>query len=116
MIVTMHVRLVSPSNGHNWLLKVEEGRPITIGRLGAENDIVLSGPTVSRRHAQIEREGENLILVDRESTNGIRIRPYGEESEEEVIGRIEIDCGDTFFLGTVPLQVKAVGLWKEIPL
>ena len=43
--------------------------PITIGRQ-ATNDIVLSDPNVSRRHAELRRNDDHWILVDLGSTNG----------------------------------------------
>jgi hypothetical protein len=43
--------------------------PVVIGRLST-NDVVLSDPNVSRRHAELRREGGRWILVDLGSTNG----------------------------------------------
>jgi hypothetical protein len=43
--------------------------PIVIGRLST-NDVVLSDPNVSRRHAELRREGGRWTLVDLGSTNG----------------------------------------------
>ena len=40
-----------------------------IGR-GPENDLVLFDPYLSRSHAEIRREGESYLLVDRMSRNG----------------------------------------------
>jgi two-component system, cell cycle response regulator len=45
-------------------------RPLTIGR-GLENDITLQSDTVSRRHAQVERQGKEIVVTDLRSTNGI---------------------------------------------
>src|SRR5919202_5171961 len=53
---------------------VEE--PITIGRL-PECDIVLSDPNVSRRHAEIRRQGTDFVVVDLDSTNGTRVNGAG---------------------------------------
>src|ERR1051326_3470581 len=41
-----------------------------IGRM-PENHIVLDDPTVSRSHACVVKRGEDYILVDQESENGI---------------------------------------------
>ncbi|MGH2756049.1 MAG: FhaA domain-containing protein [Actinomycetota bacterium] len=43
--------------------------PVVIGRLST-NDVVLSDPNVSRRHAELRREGGRWMLVDLGSTNG----------------------------------------------
>ncbi len=43
--------------------------PTRVGR-GADNEIVLDGDSVSRRHAQFERRGEQWFVGDMGSTNG----------------------------------------------
>jgi len=48
------------------------GTSVTIGRL-AQSDIVLSEEKVSRRHAEIRRNGDGIVLLDRKSTNGTRL-------------------------------------------
>lgn len=45
---------------------------VTIGR-AAENTIVLADPSVSSRHAQLQRAGDDYQLVDLDSTNGTRV-------------------------------------------
>lgn len=45
---------------------------VTIGRRD-ENTIVIKDPTVSRKHAEIFRDGESLYIVDKGSTSGITI-------------------------------------------
>ncbi len=50
--------------------------PLTIGRL-PECDIVLSDASVSRRHAEIRRQGEDIIVVDLDSTNGTKVNGTG---------------------------------------
>jgi DNA-binding NtrC family response regulator len=44
-------------------------------RIGSasENDLVLADPKVSRHHAELQREGERLVLRDMGSTNGTRV-------------------------------------------
>lgn len=48
------------------------GTSVTIGRL-SQADIVLNEVRVSRRHAEIRRSGEGVVLLDRKSTNGTRL-------------------------------------------
>jgi len=43
--------------------------PVVIGRLST-NDVVLSDPNVSRRHAELRREGSQWTIIDLGSTNG----------------------------------------------
>ncbi|MBZ0088968.1 MAG: FHA domain-containing protein, partial [Thermoanaerobaculia bacterium] len=47
-----------------------EGRPLVLGRAD-DCDIVISAPSVSRRHARIEREGETFLVRDSGSANGV---------------------------------------------
>ncbi len=48
------------------------GSAVTIGRL-SQSDIVLSEERVSRRHAEIRRNGDGIVLLDRNSSNGTRL-------------------------------------------
>jgi adenylate cyclase len=45
---------------------------MSIGRIEG-NDVVIDHPSVSRRHAMIERRGGQLWVVDLNSTNGVRV-------------------------------------------
>ena len=57
--------------GDTLLEQRELAAPLTtIGR-APDNDIVLNGRSVSKHHAVIERSGENFVLVDRDSANGV---------------------------------------------
>src|SRR4029077_18879251 len=44
----------------------------TIGRQ-AECDVVLDDSNVSRRHAEVRRQGEDYVLIDLGSTNGSKV-------------------------------------------
>ena len=46
--------------------------PLTIGRM-PECDIPVADPNVSRRHAEIRREGDAVYVADLNSTNGTRV-------------------------------------------
>jgi hypothetical protein len=46
--------------------------PVTIGRL-PECEIPLSDANVSRRHAEIRRDGSAVVVIDLGSTNGTRV-------------------------------------------
>ena len=58
-----------------------EGRPqryritgpeVFLGR-SSENEVVLNDFSVSRRHAVIRRENERWVIVDQNSTNGVKV-------------------------------------------
>jgi Protein of unknown function (DUF3662)/FHA domain len=67
--------------------------PLVIGRL-PECDIVLNDPNVSRRHAQIAREGTDIVVRDLGSTNGVKVG--GKRVQVAVIyDGDEIDIGAT---------------------
>ncbi len=65
----------------------ELGTTAVIGRRG-DCDIVLDGPRVSRRHAQIRDSGDGLLLVDLASVNGTLLNGIEMTSERLVDGDI----------------------------
>lgn len=73
--------------------------PITIGRL-PECAVPVSDPNVSRRHAQLRREGETVVVVDLGSTNGTRVNgtPIIEQRLVE---------GDLVTVGTTTMRFEA---------
>ncbi|HYN89120.1 MAG TPA: FHA domain-containing protein, partial [Ardenticatenaceae bacterium] len=70
---------------------------ITIGR-AAESGIALNSSQVSSAHARIEREGEALVLVDLNSTNGTFVA-------DQRITRAPIEDGATFRIGPFTFTV-----------
>ncbi len=69
-----------------------EASPTRVGR-GADNEIVLDGDSVSRRHAQFERKGENWYLSDVGSTNGTYC------NDEQIQGAVTLRNGDRVKVG-----------------
>jgi hypothetical protein len=69
--------------------------PITIGRL-PECDITLYDRNVSRRHAEIRRAGNDVVLVDLGSTNGTKVNGA-------FISRHRLSDKDEITLGSVTL-------------
>jgi FHA domain len=61
-------------------------------------DIVLSDPSVSRRHAQLTFRGGVWVIQDLASTNGTAIN--GAQ-----IGRAALHAGDILTLGSQPVQI-----------
>lgn len=74
---------------------------ITIGR-DEKNDISIEDdPLVSRRHAIIEKEGENFYLTDKGSTNGT----YLNNNPIPPKTRIMIKTGDVIQVGKTKLNI-----------
>ena len=60
---------------------LEKGDSLTIGR-HPDNDIVSKDAPVSNHHAIIERKGEKLIVLDKESRNGTFVNGTKVQSAE----------------------------------
>lgn len=78
-------------------LRVQHTLPIVIGR-DATSDVVLPGERVSRRHAVIQQEGDDVILVDQGSTNGVIVDGSPRQ-------QVRLQSGDVFVIGNYALQV-----------
>lgn len=72
---------------------------MSIGRVDG-NDIVLEHPSVSRRHAALEKRGDDLWLIDLRSTNGIKLngRPVPEA---------KLSAGATVSIGSLECEIQA---------
>jgi FHA domain-containing protein len=75
-----------------------EADPIVIGRM-PECTVVLTDPNVSRRHAEIRRQGSDVVAVDLQSTNGTRVN--GMPIRERVLAD-----GDDITVGTTILRFQ----------
>jgi hypothetical protein len=64
-----------------------------IGR-GADCDLQLADPGVSRRHAELRLEGEAIILVDLGSTNGLRVNDVA-TTRRQLVPADRIQLGST---------------------
>lgn len=71
---------------------------VTIGRL-PECAIALDDPNVSRRHAQIRREGLDVVIVDLGSTNGTKVNGV-------IVREHRLLPGDTITVGTTTLRFE----------
>jgi hypothetical protein len=87
IVVAAGKRLVVPPGG------------ATIGR-SRECDIVLDDSNVSRRHAEISPSGQNWLIQDLGSTNGVRVNGRG------VDGPHPLESGDRVELGTVDVRFE----------
>jgi len=68
-----------------------DSEPAVIGR-ARECDVVVEDPNVSRRHAELRREGPAFWIVDLDSTNGIEVNGRR-------LRRAKLEDGDTFVVG-----------------
>lgn len=92
---TMLLRWADPET--NEAMELALTPPVSIGRAGT-NDVSLTKGRVSRQHALIKQEGEQLVVVDRESTNGTFVN--GQKVEQSVLRP-----GDTIKIGPYTLSV-----------
>ena len=51
---------------------VLSGERVVVGR-SRECDVMLSDPNISRKHAELRRDGEGWVVFDLGSTNGIKV-------------------------------------------
>jgi pSer/pThr/pTyr-binding forkhead associated (FHA) protein len=72
--------------------------PVTIGRLSA-NDVVLSDPNVSRRHAELRLSDESWSINDLGSTNGTLVN--GKPAKER-----SLTHGDLLAFGSSELRFE----------
>jgi hypothetical protein len=73
-------------------------RSLVIGR-GRECDLVIDDRNVSRRHAELTRDGEGFTLRDLDSTNGTAVNGRR-------VRLSPVAAGDTIMLGTVVLTLE----------
>ena len=79
---------------------------ITIGRSPA-NEISITDPEISRKHAQLIRQESGYALEDLGSTNGSFI------NERRIVGLTPLHHGDVIELGEAITLVYEVGLQEE---
>jgi hypothetical protein len=72
-----------------------DGERIVIGR-SKDCDIQVADPNVSRRHAEVRREGRSHTLVDLDSTNGIEV-------DGKRVKRLELHDGSRFTIGSTEI-------------
>lgn len=82
------------------------GAELRIGR-GVDNDIVLSDPSVSRRHAVVLREGERWLVRDAGSTNGLL-------HNRQRVREAALGAGDALQVGIFELAVEVAAEASEL--
>jgi hypothetical protein len=69
-----------------------DGDRTVIGR-SRDCDIQLADPNVSRRHAEVRRDGDSYVLLDLDSTNGVEVGG-------KRVKRLELNDGSRFTIGS----------------
>ena len=72
--------------------------PMTLGRL-PESTVTINDPNASRRHAELRRVGNDVVLVDLNSTNGTRVN--GATVRERTLAD-----GDEIVIGTTVFRFE----------
>lgn len=81
------------------LTVIELGEDAVIGR-HQQCNVIIDDPTISARHASVSKVGENYLLTDLQSTNGVRING-------EVTASTTLSEGCVFELGTHAFEFLA---------
>jgi adenylate cyclase len=71
---------------------------LAVGRTEG-NDLVLNHPSVSRKHARIEKRGDRWWVVDLKSTNGVKLNG-------KLVTEAQVATGDKILVGSVQLDLK----------
>jgi len=77
-----------------------EQLPITLGR-STDATITLNSDQISRQHATIQEDGETVVIVDNQSTNGTKVNG-------DPITRREVVSGDSIQIGPFALTVEII--------
>jgi pSer/pThr/pTyr-binding forkhead associated (FHA) protein len=87
--------------------------PITIGRED-ENQIQLNDERISRFHAKIQSQGDQLILTDLQSTNGTRVNGHFTRMRTLQIGD-QIALGRCILVVGAPEEVALLAEGYQVP-
>ena len=68
-----------------------------------ENDVVLSGDLVSRKHCRLHHKGEAVLFEDLGSRNGTKL------NGAPVVGSVDLKPGDVVGIGENSLALRLVG-------
>jgi DNA-binding NtrC family response regulator/pSer/pThr/pTyr-binding forkhead associated (FHA) protein len=86
-----------------------DGQAVVVGR-GEEVDLRVGDASVSRRHAELRREGATLTVADLGSHNGTRV------NGERLTAPRQLEPGDIVLVGAVPIVYQTVAEEAHVPL
>ncbi len=93
--------------GAGQLVPLKQG-VLVLGR-ASSSDLRLQHPSISRRHAQLTRRGNQLFFKDLGSQNGTYV------NRVRLSGEVELQAGDEVALGNALLRVRGPGAAPEPP-
>jgi pSer/pThr/pTyr-binding forkhead associated (FHA) protein len=94
--------------GAGQLLEVKQGT-VVIGRASV-SDLRLQHPSVSRRHAQVRRQGEQFFVRDLGSQNGTFV------NKQRLATEVEVKPGDTLAVGNAVIRLRGpIGKDEKLP-
>ncbi|MFY2563730.1 FHA domain-containing protein [Corallococcus terminator] len=94
--------------GVGQLVPVQQGA-LVLGR-SSSSDLRLQHPSISRRHAQITRQGDQVFIKDLGSQNGTFLNRNRVTAEVEVMGGDEISLGNAMLRLRGPGGTPAAGI------
>lgn len=84
--------------GAGQLLEVKQGT-VVVGRASV-SDLRLQHPSISRRHAQVKRQGEQFFVKDLGSQNGTFV------NKQRIATEVEVKPGDTIAMGNALVRLR----------
>lgn len=99
--LTVALRVISSGDAARTGQQINVDRPLVIGR-DPQVDLVLADASVSRRHARVERDGEQLKLVDLNSGNGVWMG-------SERVNEVTLSSGRQFRIGSTTFECVIIG-------
>jgi pSer/pThr/pTyr-binding forkhead associated (FHA) protein len=93
--------------GAGQLIPLKQGG-LVLGR-ASTSDLRLQHPSISRRHAQLTRQGDRLSLKDLGSQNGTYV------NRDRLASEVELHPGDEIALGNALLRLRGPGPTPERP-
>lgn len=84
--------------GAGQLLEVKQGS-VVVGRASV-SDLRLQHPSISRRHAQLRREGEHFYVKDLGSQNGTFV------NKQRIVAEVQVHPGDSIAMGNALLRLR----------
>ncbi len=93
--------------------QVSEARPVVIGRSAEQCDVVISDPTISRRHASIYASGGTFYLRNESATNVVH---FNDQYQLTMHQTVPLRPSDRFRIGPVYVQVAAGRPAVHVPI